>query len=491
LSQVCVIGSGISGLSAACYAAKAGHKVTVFEKNDTLGGRARQFSEDGYVFDMGPSWYWMPDVFDSFFADFGKSTADYYKLIQLDPGFRIFFEGNDLLDVPASMPQLYDVFEQIEPGSGALLKSFLADAAYKYREGMLKLAGRPSVSWLEFADISLLLSAAKLKMFTSMRSHVREYFKDKRLVALMEFPVIFLGAMPADIPALYSLMNYAALEQGTWYPQGGMYNIVDAMHQLAVSLGVQFYTGASVKKIEVAGHKAHAITTDKGTYMADAVIATGDYHHVEQDLLATEFRNYNEHYWDKKTFAPSCLIFYVGVNKKIDGLQHHNLFFDTDFDQHSREIYKDPAWPEAPLFYVCCPSKTDDSVAPAGHENLFILMPVAVDLKDDDQKKEHYFKSLIARIENKCGVQFSADIVYKRVYSVEDFKSDYNAYKGNAYGLANTLRQTAVLKPKIVNRKVNNLFYAGQLTVPGPGVPPSIMSGKIAAGLAIKQLNRK
>jgi phytoene desaturase len=290
--------------------------------------------------------------------------------------------------------------------------------------------------------------------------------------------------MPKQIPALYSLMNYAALAKGTWYPMEGMYKVVSGIEKTAFELGATFLTNCEVEKINVKNGKAISIKTSLGDFDTDVIIASADYHHVEQKLLDAEQRNYTEKYWEERTFAPSCLIYYVGVNKKINNLIHHNLFFDTDFEQHAKEIYENPTWPKEPLFYVCCPSKTDVSVAPAGMENLFILVPISPDLKDTPEMREHYFSSIIKRIENKCKDTFAENIIYKKTYCVNDFVSDYNAYKGNAYGLANTLKQTAVLKPSSKNKKINNLFYAGQLTVPGPGVPPALISGEIAATLA-------
>ena len=395
MSKVSVIGSGFSGLSAACFAAKAGHEVSVYEKNNTIGGRSRFYHEQGYMFDMGPSWYWMPDVFEKFFNQFGKSSSDYYQLTKLDPGFQLFFGKNDVLTVPANLEELYEVFEKIEPGSSTKLKKFLAEGEFKYKIGMQQLVYKPALSWLEFANYDVVSGALRSHIFKSVRSYVRSFFKDERLIALMEFPVLFLGAMPQQIPALYSLMNYAALSLGTWYPMGGMYKIVSGMQQLASSLGVDFKVNCDVKHIDVALNRATQVNTSIGNFKSDVVIATADYHHVESKLLDSEYRNYSEEYWDKKTFAPSCLIFYVGASKRIKKLIHHNLFFDTDFEKHSNEIYKDPAWPENPLFYVCCPSKTDDTVAPEGHENLFILVPVAPGLKDTQEIRERYFFKVI------------------------------------------------------------------------------------------------
>jgi phytoene desaturase len=481
MGKVSVIGGGFSGLSAAAFAAAAGNEVHLFEKNDQIGGRARTYSSDGFVFDMGPSWYWMPDVFEQFFRSFGKHTSDYYELKKLEPGFQIIFGKNDVLQVPSDVDQLYGIFEEIEKGSAAQLRKFLGEAAFKYQVGMQQLVYKPAFSWLEYASMDVLRGITRTHMFTSVQSYVRKFFKDPRLVALMEFPVLFLGAMPDRIPALYTLMNYSALVQGTFYPMGGMVRIIEGMQDLARELGVQFHTGESIERIEVKAGKATHLHKSSGSFASDAIIGAADYHHIEQKLLDVKFRNYPESYWSKKTFAPSCLIFYVGVKKRIKNLLHHNLYFDTNFDQHAREIYTTKSWPEDPLFYVCCPSKTDDSVAPEGMENLFLLVPIATGLTDTEETRNYYFDRLIARMEQYSGEQFKEDIVYRRSYCVNDFVNDYNAYGGNAYGLANTLAQTAVLKPTMRNRKVKNLFYAGQLTVPGPGVPPALISGQLAA----------
>lgn len=486
MSKISIIGSGFSGLAASCFVAKEGHSVTILEKNTTLGGRARVYQCDGFTFDMGPSWYWMPDVFENFFQQFGHTAADYYELKQLEPGFQIIFGEQDTIKIPSNMDELEQVFEGIEPGSAIALRKFLKEAEFKYEVGMKDLVYKPAFSWLEYANLDVMKGMLQANLFSSVSSYVRKYFKDERLIALMEFPVLFLGAMANKIPALYTMMNYSALVQGTFYPVGGMCKIVEGMKELASSLGVEFKTDVQVGKIEVTGGLVSGLQTNAGFQEADGLIAAADYHHVEQQLLDEQYRNYDAAYWEKKTFAPSCLIYYVGVSKKIDKLLHHNLFFDADFNRHAQEIYGQPKWPDDPLFYVCCPSKTDANVAPEGMENLFILVPVAAGLEDSPAIREHYFEGIVKRIEKYSGTEFSADIVYKKNYCINDFVEDYNAFKGNAYGLANTLTQTAVLKPSLKNKKVKNMFYAGQLTVPGPGVPPALISGQVAAA----QLNQ-
>ena len=390
MKELSIIGGGFSGLSAACYAAQKGYKVTIFEKNAEIGGRSRSFSENGFTFDMGPSWYWMPEVFDRFFADFGKKTSDFYKLNLLDPGFQLVYENNALFQVSADINKLYVAFEKIEKGAAKQLQIFLEEAEFKYKVGMQELIYKPGLSWFEYATLDVLKGIHKTHLFTSVKTYVHKHFKDQKLRAIMEFPVLFLGAMPNQIPALYTLMNYAALAGGTWYPEGGMIKIIEGLSALATSLGVTFKTDTTVKKLIVAHAEVVAIETNKGQFPTDHVIASADYAFVERELLEPADRNYSEKYWESKIFAPSCLIFYLGVNKKIDKLIHHTLFFDTDFDKHSEEIYQNPQWPSKPLFYVCCPSKTDPTVAPEGMENLFVLIPIATGLEDTVAIRESY-----------------------------------------------------------------------------------------------------
>lgn len=479
--RVIVIGSGFAGLSAATHLADAGFEVTILEKNSVPGGRARKFEAEGFTFDMGPSWYWMPDVFEQYFAQFGKSPADYYELVRLDPSYQVYFGKDELMSVPASMEALEMMFEQYEPGSSANLRKFLTEAKYKYEVGMNEFVRKPSHSLWEFADIRILLSLFRLQMFQSLSSHVRRLFKNEKLIELLEFPVLFLGATPEKTPALYSMMNYADMALGTWYPMGGMHEIVRGMLSLAEEKGVDIKLNQEAKEIYVPNGHATKVITQDAEYEADIIVGGADYHHVEQHLLAPEYRRYTENYWDKRTMAPSSLLFYLGVNKKLKNLQHHNLFFDEDFSRHAHEIYEDPKWPSKPLFYVCAPSVTDPSVAPEGCENLFVLVPLAPDLRDDESTRERYFDIVMNRLESLSGQEIREHIVYKRSYAHRDFKEDYHAYKGNAYGLANTLLQTAFLKPKLKSKKVSNLYYTGQLTTPGPGVPPSLISGQVVA----------
>lgn len=484
--KVIVIGAGFSGLSAACCLAQKGFDVTVLEKKNETGGRGRKTEAGGFMFDMGPSWYWMPEVFEKFFNRFGKTAADYYSLKRLSPSYRVFFK-DDQNDIPAEKEKLFALFESLEKGSSKKLEQFLDEAAYKYDKGVNEFVYKPSLSLMEFADASLLLSLFKLNMFSSFSKYIRKYFSHRKLLQLLEFPVLFLGAKPENTPALYSMMNYADMVLGTWYPDGGMYKIAEAMTKLAEELGVKILTGENVEKINVGKAKVKSVISNGKEFFADSIVSGADYHFTEQKLLEEKYRTYSADYWESRVMSPSALIFYLGVNKKVDNLLHHNLFFDADFSVHATEIYDSPQWPSHPLFYVCCPSKTDAAVAPEGMENLFILIPVAVGLDDNDITRDKYFEMVINRIETRTGQNIREHIVYKKTYAHRDFISDYNSFKGNAYGLANTLFQTALLKPRIKSRKVKNLYFTGQLTVPGPGVPPSIISGQVVAELIEKE----
>jgi phytoene desaturase len=486
--KVIVIGAGFAGLSVASFLAKAGYDVTVLEKHSMPGGRARKFTAEGFTFDMGPSWYWMPDVFERYFQQFGKQVSDYYQLKRLDPSYRIYW-ADAPMDIPASYTELKALFNQLEPGSVTKLEKFIEEAAFKYKVGINKLVHKPGRSLTEFIDYDLISGLFRLDVFNSIQSHVRKLFKNEKIRQLLEFPVLFLGALAENTPALYSLMNYADIVGGTWYPEGGMHEIVDAMFSVAVELGVKFKFNHDVTEIVIRDGEAKcvkAIRTTQNTeiisYDADIIVGAADYHFIETKLLPKEARSYSDKYWDTRVMAPSCLLYYVGLNKRINNLPHHSLFFDTSFEVHGKEIYTNKQWPTDPLFYVGAPSVTDNTVAPPGCENLFLLIPVASGLsEDDDALRDKYFDIIVSRMEQHLNQNIKANVIFKKTFALSDFIGEYNSFKGNAYGLANTLLQTAILKPACRSKKVNNLFYTGQLTVPGPGVPPSLISGEVVA----------
>ena len=488
MSNIIVIGSGFASLSAATHLAHQGHKVTVIEKNDKPGGRANYFKADGFTFDMGPSWYWMPDVFENYFRFFGKNVTDFYTLKRLDPSYTIYFKHAEW-PIPANYQALKADFEKLEPGSGEKLDIFIAEAKYKYNVGINKLVYKPSLKLSEFLDWDLAKGLFKLDVFKSTTTHVQSLFKHEQIRNMLEFPVIFLGGTAKTIPALYTLMNYADIIGGTWYPQGGMYKIVEAMYSLALEKGVTFKFNEPVNKIVVTNGRAIAVETNIQTYSADIIVSGADYEHTENALLDSPHRNYTPQYWSKRTMAPSSLLYYVGLKKKLKNLKHHSLFFDVPFNTHAEELYTTETWPKEPLFYVGAPSVTDASVAPDGYENLFFLIPVSAGINGDDEAlRKKYFDIIVKRFEQHLGETIVDDMVFYKSFGVTDFTQLYNSYKGNAYGLANTLKQTAILKPSLRNKQVKNLFYTGQLTVPGPGVPPSLISGQVVSNVIANYL---
>lgn len=481
---ITIIGSGFSSLAAACYLAKEGFDVTILEKNPTVGGRARQLVKDGFTFDIGPTWYWMPDVFEKFFADFGKKPSDYYQLEKLNPAYEVYFDDLDSIKIPDNLPDILTVFEKEETGSSKHLESFLDNAKHNYDVAIKDLVYRPGISITELITPVTIRKANQF--FSTIRTSVRKKIKNNRLQQIMEFPVLFLGAKPSNTPSFYSFMNYADFGLGTWHPKGGMYEVVKAMVTLATELGVKIKTNQNVEKINVENGIVKSVISNGITIESDVVLSGADYHHTET-LLDEKYRGYSEKYWDSKVFAPSSLLFYVALDKKIKNVSHHTLFFDTDFDVHAKDIYDNPKWPEKPLFYASFPSKTDSTVAPKSAEAGIFLIPIAPGIKDSALIRDKYFDNIIKRFEKLTNQKVTDNIIFKESFCVNNFIKDYNSYKGNAYGLANILTQTAFLRPKIISKKVKNLFFTGQLTVPGPGVPPSIISGKIVSDLIKKQ----
>ena len=481
--KVLIIGSGFSSLSAACYLAKAGCQVSIFEKNDTVGGRARRLSREGFTFDMGPSWYWMPDIFERFFGDFGKAPEDYYTLKKLDPAYTIFFE-DDTITIGDSLDKICKEFDRIESGSSRPLRKFISQAQRHYDIAINKIVYRPGLSPLELVTAD---TARRVdQFFKTIHSSVRSLFKNPKLIATLEFPVLFLGAKPKNTPAFYNFMNFADFGLGTWHPEGGMYEVILGMKRLAEELGVRIHTNSPVEQLITTGRKVQEVVINGETRSADVVLSGADYHHTET-LLPQELRQYSETYWDRRTFAPSTLLFYVGFDRKLEGMEHHSLFFDTSFEVHAQAIYDDPKWPEKPLFYTSFPSRTDPSTAPEGKEAGVFLIPIAPGLEDTPELREKYYNMIMDRFEKHLGSPVKNSVIFKESFCVNDFISEYNSYKGNAYGMANTLRQTAFMRPGLRSKKVNNLYFTGQLTVPGPGVPPALISGKLVSELIEKR----
>lgn len=480
-----IIGSGFSSLAASCYLAQQGYEVTIFEKNETIGGRARQIKRDGFTIDIGPTWYWMPDIFESFFADFNKKPSDYYILDKLNPAYSVYFGKDDYITIEDTLEKIIIAFEKEEPGSSEKLKLFIEDAKNNYKIAMNDLVYKPGVSPLELVTPKTIKKINKF--FSTIKKDVRKEFKNHKLITILEFPVLFLGAKPSDTPAFYNFMNYADFGMGTFHPKKGMYEVVLAIENLAKELGVKIKTEHPIDQIIVENGVAKGIVSKGKTYNSDVVLSGADYHHTET-LLDQPYRQYSEKYWSKKVFAPSSLLFYVGFDKKLKNVNHHTLFFDVDFETHAKAIYDTPQWPENPLFYASFPSITDSSCAPDGKEAGIFLIPLAPGIEDTEALRTKYFDKIMTRFEHVTSQHVKNNVIFKESFCLKDFIADYNSYKGNAYGMSNTLLQTAFLRPKLKSSKVKNLFFTGQLTVPGPGVPPSLISGKLVANLVVKHV---
>ena len=479
--KVTVIGAGFGGLSAAALLARDGFQVQLLEKNEQTGGRARVWKKNGFVFDMGPSWYLMPEVFDKYFALFNKKTQDYYKLIRLDPNYRAFFGMEKSVDVPAQREAIDHLFDELTPDGSTKLKEYLDVAQYQYDIAMQEFMYREYRTIFDFFNWKVITKGTKLKIFESFDKFARRYFDDADIRKILEYTVVFLGGSPNNTPGLYSIMSHVDFDLGVWYPCGGIGQLARAFTELAEEQGVEILCNHDVQKIVVESNRAKRVITDKGAFEADIVLVNADYQFAETKLLERRYRSYTHGYWEKKKMGPSAFLIYLGLNKRISGLLHHNLYLDPSWDDHFRSIFDVPAWPESPSYYVSCPSKTDKSVAPPGHENLFVLVPVASGLEDNEPIREKYFNKTIEHLEKLIGENIRDHIVLARTFAHNDFKRAYNAYKGTALGMSHTLLQTAVFRPSHKSKKVDNLFYTGSYNHPGIGVPMVIISSQIVS----------
>lgn len=477
--RIVVIGAGFGGLAAAALLAKDGHKVIVIEKNEMVGGRARVWREAGFSFDMGPSWYLMPDAFETYFAHFGKKPQDLYNLIRLDPSYRIFFGPNDKLDISSDLETNIKLFESIEPGSGQKLVEYLEQAKYQYDVSMKQFLYKNFTSIFDFFNKRMLTEGRKLHVFENLDAFTKRYFKSERLQKILQYSMVFLGGAPSNTPALYSVINHADFNLGVWYPEGGFASVATAMQKLAESYGAEFIFNSEVTEIVVEDGIAKKVKTAIQEFDADIVIGNGDYHHIETKLLPKAARSYSDRYWNNRTVAPSAFIIYLGLDKELSSLSHHNLVLSNDWTKHFNAIFDKPSWPEEPSYYVCAPAKTDSTVAPAGKENLFVLVPIASGLPETPEFREEFANKIIAHFENEIGETITPHIVVKRIFTGTDFAKDYNAFKGTALGLSHTLMQTAMFRPRMKSKKVKNLYFTGQFTQPGIGVPMTLISGQL------------
>ncbi len=485
MKKAVVIGAGFGGLSAAALLAKEGLDVTLVEKNEGPGGRARVWEKDGFVFDMGPSWYLMPDVFEDFFALFGKKREDYYKLVRLDPYYRVFTGKGKSVDVSSDIENTKKLFESFESGGGARLGQYLGLAQYKYRVAMEEFLYREYRNLFQFFNAKIATQGLKLDIFSSLDRFVRRFFSDRRSRQILEYAMVFLGASPDNAPALYSIMSHVDLTLGVWYPEGGLGAIVKGFERLCKELGVKFHYNSPAIGYEFKGKDIVGVKLASGTLPADIVITNADYQHADQALLPPDKASYSPSWWKKRLVAPSMFILYLGIEGRVPELTHHNLYFQENWKKHFDEIFEKPAWPDDPCFYLSCPSKSDPGVAPEGMENLFVLVPAAPGLSDDDAFRAAYADKVIDQVERQTGISIKDRIKVKRIYSQRDFRADYNAFKGTALGLAHTLAQTAIFRPATRSKKLSNLFYTGQYPHPGVGVPMTLIASRVAVDAAL------
>jgi len=485
--KVIVVGAGVGGLSVAAFLAKDGHDVTVLEKNDQIGGRASLWKEKGFVFDMGPSWYLMPDAFETFFKQFGKKPTDYFSLKKLDPSYRIYFGKDDIVDIATNLKDNLALFDSLEVDGAKKIKEYLALCEYQYKVAMKYFLYKEYNSIFDMFNLKMLKEASKMKIFDNVDKYMDRFFTSERLKKILQYTFVFLGGSPYNTPALYALMSHVDFKLGVWYPAGGLNAVAQGITKLAREQGAHIKLNEEVTKIEVIDGKARKVHTKSGVFEADEVVVNADYAFAETHFLKEEYQTYPKSYWNKKVVAPSAFIIYLGINKRLPKLQHHNLFFHNDWKEHFDEIFKNPSWPDKPSYYVCAPSLTDPHVAPKGSENLFVLVPVAAGLKDSDSLREKYAEKIIADLENIVGVRIKDNIVVKRIFSQRDFISAYNSYQGTALGLAPTFFQTAFFRPKHTSKKVSNLYYTGQFTTPGAGMPIALISSQIVRDLLRKK----
>ncbi len=481
--SVIIIGGGIGGLALSALLGKKGYKVTLLEKNDTVGGRARIFRQDGFLFDMGPSWYMMPDVFKHYFDLLGEDISEYYTLKKLEPSYQITLKSDGASYLfHSDMKKNKAFFESVEPGAGKVFEDFMNDTKYQYEIAKNEFMYKNYDSIFDFLNLRVMREGSRLPLFKKQKDIIEKKFKSEILRKALQYQTVLLGTAPGDTPGIYSLMNYVDLVLGEWYPDGGIRAVPESLEKVARKYGVTIRTNAPVRRIIIEQNNAKGVELENGEVVhADMVVSNADVAFTDMKLLDEKHRVYSDAYWNKRVLAPSAFILYLGVKDTIPGLQHHNLLFTKNWEQGFGEIFKTPTWPQDPSMYICVPSKTDPTVAPPDHENLFVLVPIASGLEYTEEFAKDYGDKVIDEIAKYYNIpNLKERIVVRRHYSVKDFIADYNAFKGTALGLAHTLTQTAIFRPNNVHPRIKNLLYVGAGTNPGIGMPICLISAEIA-----------
>lgn len=474
MKNVAIIGAGIAGLASAALLAKDGYNVTVYEKNDGIGGRAMVWKQDGFTFDMGPSWYQMPDAYERFFAEFGKKPSDYYQLLRLDPQYRLYTGPKHFYDLHADEAQNEALFEELEPGSTAKIREFLTVAKEQY-DLANKYVFYTNLKPTDFINPRTAKEVARFRLNESLDSLVSKYVSHPLLKKMLLYTTLFIGAAPRKLPALFALMAYIDLGIGTYYPMGGMGAVMEGIADLAREQGATIRTNSAVERIVVEKGRAVGIIVNGSLIPVDIVVSATDYPYTETSLLDEQWRTHDHGYWKKKTLSPSAIVLYLGLRKKLPSLSHHTLIVPDRWDDHFSALFDNKRLPEEPSFYISCTSKTDPSVAPKGYENLFITVQIPSGFDVSRQELQDYRDLLISQVESSIGHRFRKDIILERIFGPEDFKTVYNAYDGAAIGMATTFSQL-LLRPDNRSKKVSNLLYAGQYTKTGAGLPMCLIS---------------
>lgn len=481
--RVIIIGAGIGGLATANLLAKAGYHVSVYEKNDQPGGRTGMIERDGFRFDSGPSWYLMPDVFDHYFSLFGRSVTDELDLVKLSPAYKVFFEKHDPMTITSDSERDAATFEAIEAGAGDKLRDYVAKGDEIYRLSLQHFLYTNFTSVRDFTKTDILGRGPLMTKlaFTPIDRYVGKFVHDKRLRQILEYPMVFLGSSPFSAPAIYSLMSALDFREGVYYPRGGLYTIIERLVDLGNELGVEYHYNSPVKRIVTADKYAKGITLQSGTHIdADIVISNADLHFTETKLLDKSDRSYPLKYWNKKEAGPSALLMYLGVKGTLPTLEHHNLFFVDDWKTNFDDIFVNKKLPTPASIYVCKPSQTDTTVAPKGHENVFVLVPlppgVDITAKQLDKVADRY----LTQIQDTMGIpDLKKRIVSKQLFGPNDFMTKYYAWQGTALGPSHILRQSAMFRTSNKSKKVENLYYVGGSTTPGIGLPMCLIGAEL------------
>jgi phytoene desaturase len=475
--RVVIIGGGVGGLAVACLLAKAGRQVTVLEKNEQLGGRASLLGVGGFRFDTGPSWLLMRGVFEHFFALLDEPLENHLQLTKLTPSYRVFDAASgQQLDILSDLVRDAATFASVEPGADARLRQYLAQVAATNNLTLSRFLYTTFASKRELLIPKLIRS----QLLTSMHREAASFFADPLLQKTISYPAIFLGTSPYRAPALYGLLNHYLFNEGVWYPKGGMYSLVEALVRIGRRQGVVHRTNVAVTKINSTDGRANGVSTQHEQFPADIVISNAGKYHTETSLLGPEQRDHSPKYWQRRSWSPSALLLYLGVNRQYDSLAHHNLLFSKNWRRNLTDIFKSSDFPQDPSLYICAPSKTDATVAPKGYENLFVLAPVSAGLQYTQHQLETFAESVLATLETQMSLpNLRQHILYKRMFCVHDFAERFNSFKGTSLGLQHTLRQSALFRPSNTGKKVQGLYFVGADAHPGVGLPPVLISAEL------------